>query len=275
MIGKTKIGRGFKGTIGYCLDESKKPEILHQNGAVHNNPQGLTREFVVISSENQNISKPVWHSSLSFAKEDEMTNKRMVEIANRLLEKAGFSKDNNQFLIIKHNNTKHTHCHIVANRVGFDGKAVSDYYSKSRTVQYAKELEKEFHLVKTNDVAKKRRLINQQNKAIDPVKDHLKTVLKKALGKPHVNSFDKFANALQKQGIQVNLAKHRKTGKVFGVSYTYKGNTYKGSDLGKKFAFKGLTDQLGDVGLSAAANLAPAIKIVRRAANIISKSIDF
>lgn len=274
MIGKTTNGSGFGGTIRYCLDDSKNPEILYKNGVSHISPGGLTHEFVVISSENQNISKPVWHSSLSFANEDKMTNEKMIEIANRFMEKAGFSKENNQWVIIKHNDRPHTHCHIVANRVGFDGKAVSDFYSKSRTVQYAKEIEQEFNLIKTQDIAKNRRLDNPLNKTIDPVKEQLKTTLQRALGRRDVQSFDKFVNEIQKQGIELILAKHSKTGKVYGISYTFKGNTYKGSDLGKQFAFNGISSQLGAVGISVASNLVPTLKTIFKVAKIISRGID-
>jgi hypothetical protein len=274
MIGKTKIGRGFKGTLLYCLGKDKNPEILGQNGSCYSNPKELTREFVAISSENRNISKPVWHTSLSFAKEDEITKERMVEIANRFLEKAGFASHNHQFVIIKHNDTAHTHCHIVANRVGFDGKAVSDFYSKSRTVQYAKELENEYELVKTSQIAKDRGLSKSRDIDVSASKDNLKSILQRAISNGKVKTFDGFVGSLKKEGVEVNLAKYRKNNQAYGISYTYNGVTYKGSEIGKQFALKGISNHFGNMGVSVVANIAPTIKVIRRVANIISRGID-
>ena len=85
----------------------------------------------------------------------------MQEIAIAFMEKAGFSSENNQFIVIKHNDKGHTHCHIVANRVGFSGKAVSESFSKSRTVSIAKQLENEYNLTKVQELSKERWLKNK------------------------------------------------------------------------------------------------------------------
>lgn len=266
MIGKTKTGRGFKGTVLYCLQENKTPEILDMNGLSHTDKRGITHEFIALSSTNDNISKPVWHSSLSFSNGDGITNEKMVEIANRFMEKAGFSKENNQWVIIRHNDTDHVHCHIVANRVGFDGKAVSDYYFKSRTVQYAKEIENEYGLVKVQEIAKDRRLALELKSTIDPNKEQIKKRIEALLKQPKVNSFDVLIGELKKEGIEMNVLTHANTGKPYGVSFRMGEVTYKGSEIGKQFAFKALNNHLSP--LSAPV---PSIKVIKTAINIISK----
>jgi hypothetical protein len=246
MIGKTIMGRSFKGVIAYCLDESKNAEILHRNGLSNSSVKGLTYELMLIASENKNISKPVWHSILSFANDDKISNEQMSEIACRLMEKAGFSQENHQYVIIKHNDTDHQHCHIVANRIGFDGKAVSDSYSKSRTVQCAKELEQEFDLTRTQEIANNRRVKHQFGRATDSIKEQLKSILNKWLGHNSISTFENFISAIKQDDVESILARHRTSGKAYGVSFVYKGKTYKGSQLGKQFAIKGLSNKLGE-----------------------------
>jgi hypothetical protein len=269
MIGKTKTGRGFRGTLAYCLDESKKPEILDKNCLSHNDVKGLTKEMVNISSDNRNVNKPVWHSSISFPAQDNITNDKMVEIANRLMEKAGFNRENNQWVIIKHNNTKNTHCHIVGNRVGFNGKTISDYYFKSQTVKWAKELEEEFKLVKVQELAKQRRLEKNLNNTFDPEKESLKKTIDQLLQQHKVNTFQKLGDSLRKQGIEMQVVCHSKTGRAYGVTFKMGDKVYKGSDLGKKFAFGALSDKL----LLLPSQI-PTIKLAKAAVKILAKGLE-
>ena len=262
MIGKTKTGAGFKGAIYYCLQDKKTPEILDLNGLSHTDAKGLTREFNAICSENPNISKPVWHSSLSFTKEDNMTNDKMVEIANRFMEKAGFSKENNQFVIIKHNDRDHTHCHIIANRVGFDGKAVSDYYCKSRTVQWAKQIENEYGLTKVQDLAQRNRIDKTLIKTNDQTKEQLKETINRTLRQPEIKTLSNLAQNLLLQGVDMQILKHAKTGLEYGVSFCKDGKTYKGSEIGKQFAYKSLSS-----------NLSPTLRIAKTVVKLISKGL--
>ncbi|KAB2867663.1 MAG: relaxase/mobilization nuclease domain-containing protein [Bacteroidales bacterium] len=258
MVGKTKTGSGFKGVIYYNLQKSKDSEILFSNGLASNDMKGLIKEFETIRGENPNISKPVWHTSLSFAHEDNISNDKMAEIAQKFMEKAGFSLENNQFIVIKHNDKDHRHCHIVSNRVGFNGRAVSDFFFKSKTVQWAKELEKEYGLTVVQEVAKARKV--EKNNEFIPDKEQLKETITKTLESKGITSLEELSLKLKEKGVDMEILKHSRTGKEYGVNFKIGENTYKGSDLGKKFAYKALYS-----------NLSPALKI---ATKIISKGIS-
>lgn len=258
MVGKTRTGSGFKRVVYYNFEKEKNSEILFSNGLVSSEPQGLIQEFEAIRSENPNISKPAWHTSLSFAKEDNITNDKMAEIAKRFMEKAGFTKDNNQFFVVKHKDAGHTHCHIVANRVGFDGKAVSDSFFKSKSVQWAKELEKEYGLTSVQEKAKVKKV--EKTKEFIPDKEFLKEAIAKTLESKGITSLEELSLKLREKGVDMEILKHSRTGKEYGVNFKVRGSTYKGSDLGKKFAYKALCS-----------NLSPALKI---ATKLIVKGIS-
>ena len=198
-----------------------------------------------------------------------MTNERMAEIANCFMRKAGFTKDNNQWVIIKHNDTPHTHCHIVASRVGFDGKAISDFYFKSRTVQWAKELEHEFNLVKVQELSQKRRNERAQLKPFDQEKENLKRTLNGILKEPGVNSFQKLESQLRKHGIEMQIHCHSKTGRAYGISFRVGDKVYKGSDMGKEYTINSLNQKL-----TLLPSQVPTIRIVKTAAKIISRVIE-
>jgi hypothetical protein len=238
MLGKTKTGRGFSGTIYYCLQEKKNPEILSSNNIANRNKKGIIKELVALSSTNIDVSKPVWHSSLSFPIADNITDSLMIELANKFMAKAGFDEQNNQWIIIKHNDTpSHPHIHIVANRVGFDGRTVSDYYFKSKTVQWAKELEAEYGLIKVQEIAKK----NQLDKRLKKEKQELNSLITKNLIGKKFNSLGEFQVLLEKLGVKLVLSRYQSNNKIFGVSYMYNSKTYKGSELSKGLAFNQLS----------------------------------
>lgn len=48
---------------------------------------------------------------------------------------------NNQWVAIHHNDTRHQHLHIVANRIGFDKRTVSDSQSYKKIANYCRKME--------------------------------------------------------------------------------------------------------------------------------------
>lgn len=259
MLGKTKTGRGFKGTVEYCLQEKKEPEILYSNNIVHSEKQEIIKEFVTLSGTHDTVSKPVWHSSLAFSNQDKVSDELMTEIANRFMEKAGFSKENHQWVIIKHNDTHHAHIHIVASRIGFDNQVVSDFYFKSRTVQWAKELEKEYNLTQVQKIAQENRILHSMDKK------QMKETITNALNGKGIKTFEDFQASLKKQGIEVVVSRHKKTGQAYGVSFNIGQKTYKGSDIGKKLAFKALNQLLPIPG--------PVLSVLKLSTQMITKGI--
>jgi len=65
----------------------------------------------------------------------------MVEECGKQL---GF--ENNQYIAIHHIDTDHQHIHIVANRVGFDGKTVRDSRNYQKIASYCRKMELKYEL---------------------------------------------------------------------------------------------------------------------------------
>jgi hypothetical protein len=244
MIGKTTNGKGFGGTLSYCLDKKKEPEILEINNLRGEKPRELAKQCQCFCDANRGIGNQVWHTSLSFHEKDNVSKEQMKEIAESFLQKAGFSKENNQYVIIQHNDTQHKHIHIVANRVGVDGKAVSDSFSKSKTVVISKELEKEYNLTKVQELAKdrnykpsKKMKVPEEQKA----KETIRQAIDEALKNPKVKNLANLSEQLEKSGINTSVLKHAETGKDYGVSFKIDNFAFKGSELGKSYSFNGIT----------------------------------
>lgn len=234
MIAKTTQGKSFKNLVYYCLQEKKNAVILDMNGLSRTDPKGLIKEFEAITCENSNISKPVWHTSISFSENDNVNPEKMTEIAIRLLEKLGFTRDNNQFLLVQHQDKEHKHLHIVCNRIGFDASVVSDYYCKKKVVKATKELEIEYGFQKIEDITKEKSNSNQN------IRKTLISVLDDVLKKFSFQSFLEMTEELNKYNVQMKVLKHSNNGNEYGVTFLYNETEFKGSELGKLYALQAL-----------------------------------
>jgi hypothetical protein len=263
MIGKTKTGKGFGGNLSYLLKEDKHAEILKMNGVYAENPKDLVHQFRAVSNGNEKVTNVVWHTSLSFYDSDKLTKDQMADVAEKFLHKAGFSKENNQYVIIQHNDTAHKHVHICANRVGFDGTCVSDSYCKSNTVKWSKELEDELKLTRVRDKRIEKVIARDKVPAFENAKQKVQQSIDSYLSQNGEKSFGAMSEALKKSGIDVNVCKHVKTGKEYGVSFKIGNLALKGSEIGKNYAFKAL-----------AAQIFPPLNIVKAVTKIISKGPD-
>jgi len=154
MIGKVMIGKSFRGCISYCMENKKVKQediILQMNRAevlLYNQCFGNTKELIQQFNEtrqlNQKLSKPVLHITLSLAPGEKVEKGNLINMVQDCAKDFGF--ENNQFIAISHNDTGHQHLHIVANRIGFDKKTVSDSNSYKKMATYCRQMEVKYNL---------------------------------------------------------------------------------------------------------------------------------
>ena len=120
MIGKIIAGSSFGATVGYVMKEQSR--ILSFKGIEPPNVQDMVRDFKDQTLLNPRIKNAVGHISLSFSPKDadRLTDPVMAQIAREYMERMGIR--NTQFLIVRHTDQAHPHCHIVYNRVGNNGQ---------------------------------------------------------------------------------------------------------------------------------------------------------
>lgn len=148
-----RSGSSFTGLAEYILAQgiyssqnpAKKPEIVYGNHIYESNYLKLGKEFREVAKENPRVSKPVMHFTVNFKTSDNISNENQIRFVRRIIEEMGVQENNHQFLIVKHND-KHPHFHIQVNRIGFDGKTLSDSNSKLRIGTACDKIEKEMGL---------------------------------------------------------------------------------------------------------------------------------
>ena len=131
----------------YCLNYKRKQhpdEVIFKNRAeiiTFNQCNGtaleLVKQFNRVRQLNQNLSKPVFHITLSMAPGEVLSKDKLMEVSEQCAKDFGF--ENNQYVSVLHKDTEHQHMHIVANRIGFDRKTVSDSNSFKKVATFLQE----------------------------------------------------------------------------------------------------------------------------------------
>jgi hypothetical protein len=206
MIGKITMGSSFKGCISYCWEDKKQAhshERAFENRAeviVFNqcfgNKKELTEQFIDVRALNQKVQKPVLHITLSLAHEDKLDKPKLMEVARQCAKEMGFEK--NQFIAVSHRDTSHQHLHIVANRVGYDGKVVSDSQNYKKIAAYCRAMELKYNLKQVLSPRKYLKPDQRNIPRLDTRKEKLKMNIKECLSGSI--SFSEFESKIKERG---------------------------------------------------------------------------
>ena len=204
MIGKIKKGKSFGGCVRYVMgkDDAK---ILTSDGVLLGTNREMIDSFNCQCLLNPKIKQPLGHIALSFKPEDapRLTDEFMAKIALEYMSLMGIK--NTQFILVRHHNTDNPHCHLVYNRINYDGKVISSQNDFKRNEIATKRLKDEYGLTYAEDKSK-----TNVNKLYDPerVKYEIHNAVKAAL--KHCRTWEEFNEELKSRGIQLEIALSRK-----------------------------------------------------------------
>jgi Relaxase/Mobilisation nuclease domain len=240
MIGTVGTGRSIYHCISYCLEdkqelsEEQKLKLSILEGVQHKNraevleynfcygdKHELTDQFKDVRQLNKKAERPVMHLSLRVAPGDHLTRNQLIELGQAAVKE--FRLDKNQYVCILHKDTQQQHIHVVANRVGYDGKLASDSQSYRRMALLCRQLEKQYELKR---VLSPRRFLSQSERLIpreDTRKESLKEDIQESLRESQ--DYEQFERLMIERGYQVMKAR--------GISFTdEKKVKVKGSEVG-------------------------------------------
>ena len=240
MIGKIVKGRSFKGCISYVLG-NKEAKILASEGVLTTDTASIINSFYMQSMLNPNLSKCVGHIPLSFSPDDtpRLTDLFMERLAKEYMKAMGI--ENTQYIIVRHNNTSHPHCHIVFNRVDNDGKTVSDKNDQYRNEKVCKQLKDKYGLT----YGKGKENVNVQKlKGAEQTKYEIYHAVKNVL--PKAKDWNQFENTLKQQGISIEYKRKGQSDEVQGISFKKGNHSFKGSDIDRKFIYSKLDAVLNE-----------------------------
>lgn len=260
MKGMNKIIRGFtfKSVLNYCEGRGEKEaaegRLISGNMAGRDVNQ-LLAEFLVTRRLRPDIEKTTWHNSLRLPLGDHLDDEQWRVVVGDYMQRMGFSPAH-PYCIWSHDDEGAVH--IVASRIGFDGQVylgqnenlASTRHIQALEVAYGLQLTKGPEYIDPTAAPEKLRPVPRDRAALkkseidqairtgqEPPKARLQRLIDAAV--VNAPSVVEMAERLEAEGVSVraNLAS---TGTFNGFSFEISGVPFKGSELGKGYAWKGL-----------------------------------
>jgi relaxase-like protein len=257
VIAKITRGGGFRGAARYVLDErhgldpEHQPEIIGGNMAGRTSAE-LTREFEAVRQQRPDIRKPVEHVAVSFARDERpLSSDEMARLADGYLTRRDHDLDRLQYVVVRHRDKEHQHCHILLNRVRTDRTVIPQQWREYvRNKETCRAIERDFGLrpvrnarSRSQDRAPTRGEDRMaRDRGLVSEKEQLKALIRDAA--KDAPTMSEFVRRLHAKGVQVR-ANIARTGHVSGISYRLDRVAVKGSGLGRASSFEGLQKQLG------------------------------
>ena len=233
MIGKIISCSSFAGTVGYVMKEQS--HILAAEGIAPPEMRNMVRDFKDQTLLNPRIKNAVGHISLSFSPKDadKLTDAKMTGIAKEYMERMGIR--DTQFLLVRHLDQAHPHCHLVYNRVSNNGQTISDKNIKIRNGKVCKELTAKHGLYYANG---KEQVNRDRLREPDKTKYQIYDAIRGCL--PGCKSWGDLETRLQERGITTNYKYCGNTDRKQGVLFGKNGFTFSGSKIDRAFSYTGL-----------------------------------
>ena len=240
MIGKVISGSSFSGTVGYVMKEESR--ILEAEGVMPPEVKDMAQDFKDQTLLNPRLKNNVGHISLSFSPKDapRMTDALMTQIAKEYMQKMGIT--NTQYLLVRHLDQPHPHCHLVCNRVGNNGQTISDKNIKIRNAKVCRELTEKYGLYLApgkDDV--RREQLREPDKTRYEIYDAIKGCL------PKCKSWNELEGKLKEQGIGVRYKYCGNTDRKQGVLFSKNGFEFSGSKIDRTFSFTKLDNRFNHI----------------------------
>ena len=240
MMAKISKGTNFSGVVSYMLSKREgQVKVLQTNGVRSSLPNDIAHDFNLQASMRPSVQKPVCHTILSFSTHDSerLTDATMVKIANEYLHKMGYG--DTQSLIVRHSDRKHPHLHICINRIGNNGKTISDRNEKYRSTKICRELTERYGLtLGEGKKAVNRHRLQGEDKLRYEIFDAIKTALL------HSKNWKDFVADLERQGIATRFKTKGNTDVVQGIIFKKNGCSFSGSKIDRSCSFSRLNAEI-------------------------------
>ncbi|KAA6332584.1 hypothetical protein EZS27_018919 [termite gut metagenome] len=234
MIGKIIKGRSFKGCISYVLGR-ENAKLLDSEGVLLNDTKSIINSFYMQSLMNPKLGKSVGHIPLAYSKEDasKLTDEFIVKLAKEYMK--AMQIENTQYIIVRHYDREHPHCHIVFNRVDNEGKTISDRNDHFRNEKVTKALKEKYGL--TFGEGKEKVNIHRLNEP-DKTKYEIYKTIKSALKSS--KDWKQFKSTLNREKIELKFKYKGQTNEVQGISFSKEDYSFKGSEIDRLFSYSKL-----------------------------------
>ena len=243
MIGKCKAIAHGGTALDYIFREGKLGSRLAFHNLCSREPKTVYEEMKVVSDYNSRCRNKFLRIEIGIAPQDEkkLPVSELMRIAHLFAKQIGL--DNHQWVAVTHKDTDNRHIHMIANRISLYGEVYDTTFISNRAAKVAEEISREKGLTIAKEVKAKKK--HQKTKA-SPTREQTKqqiqktcyTLLEKYKG-TGITGHSMFLYELNKKGITIERMKN-KQGKVYGLRFSYTGQSFKASELGREFGYRSL-----------------------------------
>ena len=243
MIGKCKAIAHGSTALDYIFREGKLGYRLAFHNLCSREPKTIYEEMKVVSDYNCRCRNKFLRIEIGIAPQDEekLSVSELMRIAHLFAKRMGL--DNHQWVAVTHKDTDNRHIHIIANRISLYGEVYDTTFVSNRAAKVAEEISREKHLTIAKEVKAERK--HQKTKA-NPTREQTKqqvqqicyALLDKYKG-TGITGHSMLLYELHKNGISIERMKN-KQGKVYGLKFSYGGQSFKASEIGREFGYRSL-----------------------------------
>ena len=243
MIGKCKAIAHGSTALDYIFREGKLGNRLAFHNLCSRESKAIYEEMKLVSDYNTRCRNKFLRIEIGIAPQDEkkLSVSELAQIAHLFAKKMGL--DNHQWMAVTHKDTDNRHIHIIANRISLYGEVYDTTFVSNRAARVAEDISREKGLAIAKEVKAERK--HQKVKA-NPTREEAKKELQRIcytlLDKykcTGITGHSMFLYELSKNGIIIERVKN-KQGKVYGLKFSYGGQSFKASEIGREFGYRSL-----------------------------------
>lgn len=251
MFGKIVTGNSFSGCFDYITrkkydglpQEKQVWRILGSDGVrLRMGDEGWRKKAVADIQRptltRSKIKEPCGHISLGFSPDDRsrLTDDLMLQIAEDYMR--GMSIVNTPYVVVRHTDKKHPHCHLIFSRIDRNGKIIKFSSNYNRNKDVCLELTMKYGLT-----------IAEDSLSLDPTKlrgsersrVEIRQIAAAVLKDKTITNWPTFQQVMKANGIIVSPLKDKQTGELKTVLYKRGCHSFVASKIGKNVTVPALS----------------------------------
>ena len=197
----------------------------------------------VVSDYNSRCRNKFLRIEIGIAPQDEkkLPVSELMRIAHLFAKRMGL--DNHQWVAVTHKDTDNRHIHIIANRISLYGEVYDTTFVSNRAARVAEKISRSKGLTIAKEVKAERMYQKaKSNLTREQTKKELQQICYALLDKNKgggISGHSMFLYELNKNNITIERMKN-KQGKVYGLKFSYCGQTFKASEIGREVGYHSL-----------------------------------
>ena len=233
----------FYPEFAYIFREGKLGSRLAFHNLCSREPKTIYEEMKVVSDYNSRCRNKFLRIEIGIAPQDEkrLPVSELMGIAHLFAKR--MELDNHQWVAVTHKDTDNRHIHIIANRISLYGEVYDTTFVSNRAARVAEEISRSKGLTIAKEVKTDKKYQNEKsNPTREQTKKEVQQICYAQLDKykgTGVTGYSMFLYELNKNGITIERLKN-KQGKVYGLKFSYAGQSFKASEIGREFGYHSL-----------------------------------